>query len=126
MEKHEGVQPIAPVAITVVFSPSSRHVAEHALHLEAGTTIKGALAMLDQLPGFESLKTCNTDRLMIGIWGQKTDTDQRLENGDRLEIYRPLVVDPKVARRLRFKGQGAKNKSAGLFAKRRDGAKAGY
>ena len=82
--------------------------------------------MLDQLPGFESLKTCNTDRLMIGIWGQKTDADQRLENGDRLEIYRPLVVDPKVARRLRFKGQGAKNKSAGLFAKRRDGAKAGY
>jgi sulfur carrier protein len=47
-----------------------------------------------------------------------------LQDGDRLEWLRPLQVDPKVARRERFKRQGAK--TAGLFAQRRQGAKAGY
>jgi putative ubiquitin-RnfH superfamily antitoxin RatB of RatAB toxin-antitoxin module len=41
-----------------------------------------------------------------------------------LEILRSLRVDPKVARRERFQRQGAK--TAGLFAKRRVGAKPGY
>jgi len=43
---------------------------------------------------------------------------------DRLELYRPLLVDPKEARRARFEAQGAR--SVGLFARRRPGAKAGY
>jgi sulfur carrier protein len=47
-----------------------------------------------------------------------------LREGDRVEIYRALRVDPKEARRQRFAGQGAK--TAGLFVKKRQGAKAGY
>jgi putative ubiquitin-RnfH superfamily antitoxin RatB of RatAB toxin-antitoxin module len=47
-----------------------------------------------------------------------------LRDQDRVEIYRGLRVDPKVARRERFNRQGAKR--AGLFAKTRAGAKAGY
>ncbi len=43
---------------------------------------------------------------------------------DRLEIYRPLTVDPKVARRERFSRQGAR--TTGLFARRRAGGKSGY
>ncbi|MEO5606317.1 MAG: RnfH family protein, partial [Polaromonas sp.] len=48
---------------------------------------------------------------------------QLLQDADRIEIYRELRVDPKVARRERFNQQGAKR--AGLFAKS-PGAKAGY
>jgi hypothetical protein len=40
-----------------------------------------------------------------------------LQTGDRLELYRPLLVDPKRARRERFARQGSR--SAGLFARRR-------
>ncbi|MCB2018938.1 MAG: RnfH family protein, partial [Hydrogenophaga sp.] len=47
-----------------------------------------------------------------------------LRDGDRLELYRPLRVDPKVARRERFVGQGAK--AAGLFSRRRPHSKSGY
>nr|MCU0926665.1 RnfH family protein [Hydrogenophaga sp.] len=47
-----------------------------------------------------------------------------LREGDRVEVYRLLRVDPKVARRERFVGQGARR--AGLFAQRRPGSKAGY
>jgi hypothetical protein len=49
---------------------------------------------------------------------------QVLQDLDRVEIYRPLKVDPKVARRTRFVEQGAR--TAGLFARKRPGAKAGY
>ena len=60
-----------------------------------------------------------------GVWGRKVPSTHVLKDQDRLEIYRPLTVDPKVARRERFVGQGAK-KAARLFAQRRAGAKAGY
>jgi putative ubiquitin-RnfH superfamily antitoxin RatB of RatAB toxin-antitoxin module len=43
--------------------------------------------------------------------------EQRVRDGDRIEIYRPLKVDPKVARRERFRKQGSR--SAGLFARKR-------
>jgi len=61
---------------------------------------------------------------LLGIWGRRCTPATALQDGDRLEVYRPLRVDPKVARRERFKGQGAR--TAGLFAKRRPGAKPGY
>jgi putative ubiquitin-RnfH superfamily antitoxin RatB of RatAB toxin-antitoxin module len=41
-----------------------------------------------------------------------------------VEVYRELLVDPKVARRERFRKQGSR--AAGLFARRKPGAKAGY
>lgn len=60
----------------------------------------------------------------LAIWGKPPRPEQLLRDQDRLEWLRPLTVDPKVARRERFKGQGAK--TAGLFASRRPGAKPGY
>jgi putative ubiquitin-RnfH superfamily antitoxin RatB of RatAB toxin-antitoxin module len=60
----------------------------------------------------------------IGVWGRKAALSQVLREGDRIEIYRALTVDPKVARRERFAKQGSR--SSGLFATRRAGAKAGY
>jgi putative ubiquitin-RnfH superfamily antitoxin RatB of RatAB toxin-antitoxin module len=58
------------------------------------------------------------------VWGKPVDSNTVLKNGDRLEVLRPLLVDPKEARRLRFNQQGSR--AAGLFATRRQGAKAGY
>jgi putative ubiquitin-RnfH superfamily antitoxin RatB of RatAB toxin-antitoxin module len=62
--------------------------------------------------------------MSLGIWGRKVALTHPLRDQDRLEIYRPLRVDPKVARRERFVRQGAR--TAGLFTKKRPGAKAGY
>lgn len=39
--------------------------------------------------------------LSVGIWSQPVQPDRLLGDGDRIEIYRPLQVDPKVARRRR-------------------------
>lgn len=64
------------------------------------------------------------DNASFGIWGRKQETSAPLREGDRIEVYRSLRVDPKVARRERFVGQGSRG--AGLFSKKRPGAKAGY
>lgn len=37
----------------------------------------------------------------VGIFGARVSAGQGLRNGDRVEIYRPLVVDPKQRRRAR-------------------------
>lgn len=109
------------VHVTVVYSPRPRVVEELALYLEDGATLADALEAGGFLSRFPELAT-RTPKL--GVWGRKARPEQVLHEDDRVEIYRPLLVDPKVARRARFEAQGARG--AGLFAKRRPGAKAGY
>ena len=43
--------------------------------------------------------------LMVGIFGQPVSVQQLLQAGDRIEIYRPLRLDPKTARRLVAKAE---------------------
>lgn len=106
--------------VVVVYSAVSRQSREWSLELTKGETVAQALAR-SVLVSFPAL---DRKGLTVGIWGKKARLSHALQVGDRLEVYRPLRVDPKVARRERFDKQGAK--SAGLFATRRAGAKAGY
>lgn len=39
----------------------------------------------------------------VGIFGEPATLDTRLRDGDRVEVYRPLKIDPKEARRKRAK-----------------------
>ena len=41
------------------------------------------------------------DAINAGIWGRRCSLEQPLTEGDRVELYRPLAIDPKEARRLR-------------------------
>ncbi len=43
------------------------------------------------------------DAVEAGIWGRKQPQQTLLRDRDRIELYRPLRVDPKEARRLRYK-----------------------
>lgn len=107
--------------ISLVYSPAPRQVREWSLELAAGSSVAQALAASRIFEIFPELLTAS---LAIGIWGKKSSLAHQLHDKDRVEVYRGLRVDPKVARRERFNRQGAK--SAGLFAKTRAGAKAGY
>lgn len=91
------------------------------MQLPAGATLGVALLQSGWMDVHPELKT--TD-ISFGVWGRRANLNTPLREGDRVEAYRPLRVDPKVARRERFVGQGAR--SAGLFAQRRPGSKAGY
>jgi uncharacterized protein len=113
-------KPLPAISITVVYSPAPRKLHELRLGLPAGACVQDALTAAAQETRFAAAVRAAD----VGVWGKKAALGQILHDGDRVEIYRPLRVDPKVARRERFQKQGAK--SAGLFAKRRPGAKPGY
>lgn len=118
MAKAEGG---GPLTVFLVYSPAPRQVREWTLELAAGATVAQAMAASGIFHEFPELQAV---RPVLGIWGRKTTPGHVLHNQDRVEIYRGLRVDPKVARRERFNRQGAKR--AGLFARTRAGAKAGY
>jgi len=109
------------IRVTLVYSPAERQVFERDLELEPGTTVRQGVDASGVLQAFPGL---DLSLAGVGVWGRKAPPGQLLRDRDRIEIYRPLVVDPKVARRERFRRQGAR--SAGLFARRRDGGKEGY
>ncbi len=51
--------------------------------------------ILNQVPSLRE------EKLRLGIFGRLISEDHPVSAGDRLEIYRPLVADPKEARRRR-------------------------
>lgn len=110
------------IAITIVYSPQAREVVEMVLSVARGCTVAQALQASGSLTRHWG---GGLPPVGQGVWGREVPLWHVLRDQDRLEVYRALTVDPKVARRERFAGQGAK-KAAGLFAKRRSGAKAGY
>lgn len=70
------------------------------LQLLPGASLRDAIAQSGLLDRYPQLDPAT---LKAGIFGQLVTLDQPLESGDRVEIYRPLQVDPKVARRARVK-----------------------
>jgi len=112
------------IHITVMYSPAPRVVHERVLPLSVGTTVMQALQQSGLLTECPDIDLSQPEAFMVFIWGKKTDPDHVLRDLDRIEICRALTVDPKVARRERFQKQGSSR--AGLFSKRRAGAKPGY
>jgi putative ubiquitin-RnfH superfamily antitoxin RatB of RatAB toxin-antitoxin module len=49
----------------------------------------------------ERHREIDLERQALGIHGRAVQASRRLADGDRVEIYRPLVVEPKEARRRR-------------------------
>lgn len=108
----------ASITVVLAYSPAARQVVEKELVLPFKSTVQDALSLAN-LSAFTA-----DENYTLGIWGKKTTLNHELKDQDRLELYRPLKVDPKVARRERFQSQGAR--TTGLFAKTRAGGKAGY
>ncbi len=101
------------IRVTLLFSPGPRETCEWELELPAGSSVADAIAASPLRTQFPAVDPA---ALGVGVWGRKATWRQPLREKDRVEIYRPLKVDPKVARRERFRRQGAR--AAGLFAKK--------
>ncbi|MEW6999785.1 RnfH family protein [Colwelliaceae bacterium BS250] len=68
------------------------------LHVDQDSTVEQAITesgILLQYPVIDL--TINK----VGIWNKATKLTQVLEDGDRIEIYRPLIADPKEVRKRR-------------------------
>lgn len=87
--------------IEVVCSPAAERTERVALQLPPGSTVGDALAR----SGLAERHGLAADAWKVGVWGRLAPPAQPLRDLDRVELYRPLQVDPKEARRLRYKGQ---------------------
>ncbi|GGX89422.1 RnfH family protein [Massilia dura] len=74
------------------------------MDVEAGTTIGQAIEMSGIL---QEAPEINLVTMPVGIYGKKKTLDTVLQPRDRIEIYRPLIADPKDARRRRAKRDSA-------------------
>ena len=110
--------------ITVVVCLAPREVSEQVVRMPQGATVRDALQAADGFALTVVQGSRGADALSVGVWGRAVGLDVPLAHLDRVEVYRPLTVDPKVARRERFAKQGAR--TTGLFARRRPGGKSGY
>ena len=80
------------------------------LEVDEGTTVKQAIlrsGILGKFPGLEL-----TPETKVGIFSKIVPMDTVLRDGDRVEIYRPLIADPKEVRRRRA-AQGKKMRKGG-------------
>ena len=83
--------------VTVVYAGSNRRIVLQ-VDVEAGVTVEDAIIA----SGVLSLEPdLNLRNLKVGVWNRVASLEQRVREGDRIEIYRPLLVDPKEARRIR-------------------------
>lgn len=83
--------------VTVVYcSPDCEDISE--VILSEGATVADAIAASGVLDRRPELAAAAPD---VGIWSRACPMTQRVEQGDRVELYRPLAVDPKEARRVR-------------------------
>jgi uncharacterized protein len=69
-----------------------------ALTVPHGTTVRQALERAGLTRRFPEIDVAQA---VLGIRGKRVESGRVLEEGDRLEILRPLIVDPKEARRRR-------------------------
>jgi putative ubiquitin-RnfH superfamily antitoxin RatB of RatAB toxin-antitoxin module len=68
------------------------------MKVEQGTTIGQAIELSDVLAEFPEI---NLATQPVGVYAKKKTLDTVLREHDRIEIYRPLVADPKDSRRRR-------------------------
>ena len=85
------------ISVSVVYALPD-HQEKVVLSCPEGTTIRQAIEM----SGICSLIAgLDFDKIEAGVYGFRKDFDDRLKENDRVEIYRPLVLTPNEARRLR-------------------------
>ena len=86
----------ASIHVEVAYADENLQVLR-AVELALDATVQQAIeasGILDVVPSEFALTK-------VGIFGRVVSLTDRLETGDRVELYRPLKLDPKEARRLR-------------------------
>ena len=85
------------ISVQVCYARTDRQTLRD-LKVAAGTTIRAAIeqsGILHEEPGID------LDHCRVGVFGKLKTAETILQERDRIEIYRPLVADPKESRRKR-------------------------
>jgi len=93
----------ALIVVSVVYAaPEHQEVID--VSVPQGATLRQAI----EVSGLVQRHGLDTTTLRAGVYGQLKRLDDALEAGDRVEIYRPLLVDPMTARRQRAAAKASK------------------
>src|SRR5690606_6405900 len=91
------------IVVEIVHASPGRQALRR-LKVPTGTTARAAVERSGLLQEFPEIDLDGDNKL--GIFGRLCPADRVLEAGDRVEIYRPLLADPKeVRRRLAAEGR---------------------
>lgn len=93
---------VEAIVVEVAFSPAAGEVELVRLELAAGST---ALQALRASRLMERHPEIDPSVMGLGVWARACAPGAALRDGDRLEVYRALKVDPKEARRQRYQKQ---------------------
>ncbi len=85
------------IGVVVCYATASQEWLRE-FEVESGTTIGAAIEQSGVLEAFPEI---NLSTQPVGIYAKKKTLDTVLRQRDRIEIYRPLVADPKESRRKR-------------------------
>jgi len=91
------------IDVELAWSAAPQQLERLHLQLPAGST---ALAALRASGLVDRLGPDVIDSLTLALWGRAIEPGTVLQAQDRLELLRPLLVDPKEARRLRYRRDG--------------------
>lgn len=94
----------AKIAVEVAYAlPEKQYLLR--VTLEEGATIAQAI----EASGLLALRTdIDLARNKVGIFSRPAKLQDNVQDGDRVEIYRPLTADPKALRRMRAEKSGEK------------------
>jgi len=97
-----AARPVADtIRVEVAYAEPQRQFLR-ALELPTGSTVAEAIAA----SGIANEFGVDTQTLDTGIWSRRVAAETVLREGDRVELYRPLRIDPMQARRLRAAKRG--------------------
>lgn len=92
--------------VEVLYAYPDRHFLKK-ITLEAPTTVQNVILQSGVLEKYTEI---DLRQNKVGIFSRTVKLTDTVENGDRIEIYRPLLADPKEIRRKRAQEQAAKGK----------------
>ena len=92
----------ARIAVVVACCPAPHQVDQVQISLPADATVGEALRASGLLSRHPEIDLAQH---RLGVWGKLRGAGDALRDGDRVEVYRPLTVDPKEARRQRYRKQ---------------------
>jgi hypothetical protein len=99
---------IAIIQVDVICSPAVGDVRQIGLSLPMGASVRDALVRSGLCPMADK---GDVSSLRIGVWGELKPLDHLLRDRDRVEVYRPLLIDPKEARRRRQRATCSRTRS---------------
>lgn len=88
--------------IEVVWCPAPGRIDLTSLDLPEGSTLADAV----RASGVLARHGLSLDAVDTGIWFRACTPDTALRDQDQVQLYRPLTVDPKEARRQRYRKKG--------------------